>query len=146
MVLSFEEAAALLDEIADSFPKEFFKELNGAILLLEELKTDPEASDLSIMGLYCRDYTGRHIELYYGSFVRLARIERWSKSDWYDELRHTLAHEFTHHLESLAGERDLEIKDEEFMEEYWIRRAERDGQPMPDDRRPRKFRIKKKTD
>ena len=36
-------------------------------------------------------------------------------------VRETLAHEFTHHIESLAGERGLERKDEEFMEDFWER-------------------------
>jgi hypothetical protein len=30
----------------------------------------------------------------------------------------TLKHEFRHHLESLAGDRSLEIKDEAFIEDY----------------------------
>ena len=42
---------------------------------------------------------------------------------WEDELYTTLAHEFTHHIEGRAGERGLEIKDEQFMEEF---RAERE--------------------
>ena len=29
----------------------------------------------------------------------------------------TFSHEFTHHMEGLAGERGLEIKDEAFLEE-----------------------------
>jgi hypothetical protein len=35
-----------------------------------------------------------------------------------EELRETLLHEFTHHLEFLAGERGLEIKDAIAMEKY----------------------------
>ena len=38
--------------------------------------------------------------------------------DWEDELWETFAHEFTHHIEGLAGERGLELKDEAFLEEY----------------------------
>jgi hypothetical protein len=34
------------------------------------------------------------------------------------QLRKTLRHEFTHHIESLAGERGLEKKDAEFMARY----------------------------
>ena len=36
----------------------------------------------------------------------------------------TLAHEFTHHIEGRAGERGLEIKDEQFMEEFRAGREE----------------------
>jgi hypothetical protein len=35
-----------------------------------------------------------------------------------DELRRVVRHEFTHHIESLAGERGLEIKDAIAMERY----------------------------
>jgi hypothetical protein len=34
------------------------------------------------------------------------------------ELRRILRHEFTHHLESLAGEKGLEIKDRIEIEKY----------------------------
>ncbi len=35
-----------------------------------------------------------------------------------EKLRETLFHEFIHHLESLAGERDLEIEDAENLAKY----------------------------
>lgn len=126
MVLSFEQVGTLMDEIADSFPQEFYEELNGSVLLLPEEKRDPDASDLYIMGAYCRDQLGRHIEIYYGSFAQLAEAEDWSESEWQEELWETLSHEFTHHLESLAGEWSLEDKDEAFMEHYWSRRNRTD--------------------
>ena len=50
-------------------------------------------------------------------------FDSWTEEDWEDELYTTLAHEFTHHIEGRAGERGLEIKDEQFMEEF---RAERE--------------------
>ena len=40
------------------------------------------------------------------------------REDLKDKLRHVLFHEFTHHLEFLARNYDLEIEDEEFMEDY----------------------------
>ncbi len=42
MILSFDEAGALLDEMAEEFPPEFYDELNGGIALLPEAKEDPE--------------------------------------------------------------------------------------------------------
>lgn len=119
MILSFEQAGELMDEIADSFPQEFYKELNGAVLLLPEAKHHPGAPDLNIMGTYCRDHLGRYIEIYYGSFAQLAEEEDWSQEEWRERLWSTLSHEFTHHLESLAGERALEEKDADFMVDYW---------------------------
>lgn len=40
------------------------------------------------------------------------------------ELRHVILHEFRHHLESLAGERDLEMEDERSLEKYRQSRTE----------------------
>ena len=118
MLLSFDQAGDLLDEMAEEFPQEFYAELNGGISLLPEAREDPEGEDLYIMGEYCNDMMGRYIVLYYGSFAALARQEDWTQEDWEDELYTTLSHEFTHHIEGLAGERGLEIRDELEMEQY----------------------------
>ena len=120
MILSFDEAGALLDEMAEEFPPEFYDELNGGIALLPEAKEDSEGEpgELYIMGEYCNDMMGKYINLYYGSFAALAGQEDWTEEDWEDELYTTLAHEFTHHIEGRAGERGLERKDEQFMEEF----------------------------
>ena len=123
MILSFDQAGDLLDEMAEEFPEEFYAQLNGGISLLPEAKEDPEGEDLYIMGEYCNDMMGRYIVLYYGSFAALAQQEEWTEEDWEDELYTTLAHEFTHHIEGLAGERGLEVRDELEMEQY---RAERE--------------------
>ena len=47
MILSFDEAGALLDETAEEFPPEFYDELNGGIALLPEAKEDSEGSPAS---------------------------------------------------------------------------------------------------
>ena len=125
MILSFDEVGELLDEMAEEFPEEFYQELNGGISLLPEAVEDPQGEELYIMGEYCNDMMGKYINLYYGSFAALAQQENWSEEDWEDELYTTLAHEFTHHIEGLAGERGLEIKDELEMEQY---RRERENQ------------------
>lgn len=119
MVLTFDEAGRLLDDIADSFPQEFYEQLNGGVLLMPEANYHPDAPDLLTLGLYCHDMMGRYIKIFYGSMAELARDENWTQEDWEDELWDTLSHEFTHHLEALAGERGLEVKDEEQMEGYW---------------------------
>ena len=118
MILSFDQVGDLLDETAEEFPQEFYADLNGGISLLPEAREDPEGEDLYIMGEYCNDMMGRYIVLYYGSFAALAQQEDWTQEDWEDELYTTLSHEFTHHMEGLAGERGLEIRDELEMEQY----------------------------
>lgn len=124
MILSFDEAGDLLDQMAEEFPEEFYQDLNGGISLLPQAVEDLAGEDLYIMGEYCNDMMGRYINLYYGSFAALAEQEDWSEEDWEDELYTTLAHEFTHHIEGRAGERGLEIKDEQFMEEFRAGREE----------------------
>ena len=126
MTLSFDQVGDLLDEIAERFPQAFYQDLNGGIALLPEAKEDPvdETGELYIMGEYCNDMMGRYINLYYGSFAALARLEHWTQADWEEELYATLSHEFTHHMEGLAGERGLERKDEAFMEQFRGHRPE----------------------
>ena len=63
------------------------------------------------MGEYCHDLLGRYIVLYYGSFAALLAEE--DEETWKDELFATVAHEFTHHVESLANAHGLDDKDEE---------------------------------
>lgn len=118
-MLTFDKVGALLDDMAEEFPPVFFNELNGGVCLLPEAKPDPEfpPGEIYILGEYCNDMMGRYINLYYGSFAALAEREDWTQEDWEDELWETFSHEFTHHMEGLAGERGLEIKDEAFLEE-----------------------------
>ena len=125
-MLTFDQAGDLLDEMAEEFPEEFYRDLNGGISLLPDTKADPQfpPGEMYILGEYCNDQMGRYINLYYGSFEALARIEHWTDQDWEEELYDTLAHEFTHHIEGLAGERGLERRDEAFMEEYRAGRQE----------------------
>ena len=119
-MLSFDQAGDLLDEMAEEFPPEFYSDLNGGISLLPDALPDPDCppGEMYILGEYCNDMMGRYINLYYGSFAALAEQENWTDQDWEEELYTTLAHEFTHHIEGLAGERGLEIKDALELEEY----------------------------
>ncbi len=114
-----EEMHQMLDEIAEEIPQEFFEGLNEGIVLLPRYKLHPESrsSDrLYIMGEYRKSITGRNIAIYYGSFERVHY--GISKEKLRQILKDTLLHEFTHHLESLAGERGLEIKDAERLRRY----------------------------
>jgi hypothetical protein len=63
---------------------------------------------------------GRYISIYYGSFKRV--YGHLPKEELRKKLMKTLKHEFTHHLESMAGEKDLEIEDEKFIREYFEKR------------------------
>ncbi|MBQ3404813.1 MAG: hypothetical protein IJG63_05305 [Oscillospiraceae bacterium] len=113
-MLTFEQAAEILDEAADALPEELLEGLTGGISLLPDKIVDEEG--FYIMGRYFRDGLGRYIELYYGSFESLYRNrdDEWVK----ERLIHTLHHELTHHIEGRAGETALEREDEAFREDY----------------------------
>lgn len=117
-MLTQPEVLEILEELAEELPEEFFDELNGGVVLQEEAKPHPQGSgDLWIMGEYCKGgYLGRYINIYYGSFSIL--YGNLSREELKKELRHTLRHEFRHHLESRAGEKDLEVIDAIRLAEY----------------------------
>ena len=124
MVLSVEQAGDLLDTLAESFPEALFDGLNGGVNFQEEAVPDREfpKGQVYILGEYCDDLLGRYINLYYGSFAAMAENEEWTKEDWEEELRQTLSHELTHHMEGRSGLHALDDKDEAEMaawqEEY----------------------------
>ena len=108
----------MLDEIAAELPEGVFRDLNGGVSLLRETKlssADPDGG-LYTLGEYRRDQMGRYIILYYGS-IRAVHGNA-SREELYTQLKKILSHELTHHLESLAGERDLEIEDKKFINAY----------------------------
>ena len=117
-MFSINEINEILDEIAGELPDEVFTELNGGVSLLHETKlsaNDPDGG-LYTLGEYRRDQMGRYIVLYYGSIC--AVHGRDSREKMKKNLKNLLAHELTHHLESLAGARDLETEDEMDLDDY----------------------------
>lgn len=115
MLLTIDQVNDFLDETADSFPEALFDGLNGGVNLLEEALPDPEfpEGEMYTLGEYCDDLLGRYINLYYGSFAALAEQEDWDRQTWEDELRTTLSHELTHHMEARGGLHALDDRDAE---------------------------------
>ena len=115
MLMSFEQVGDLLDELAEAFPAALFEELNGGVNLLEDTVPDPEfpEGEMYVLGEYCTDCLGVYINLYYGSFAALAEQEDWDEATWREELRVTLAHELTHHMENRSGLHALDDRDAE---------------------------------
>lgn len=124
-MISIDEMQAMLDEIAETFPREFFAQLNGGIVLMPQAKPDrrPGAQGLYVLGeYYSGGSMGRYIAIYYGSFARVYGYI--SPSELKSKLTATLKHEFRHHLECLAGERSLIAEDEQFLADYIRRRRQ----------------------
>lgn len=113
-----EEVHDMLERIIEEIPKDFFKDLNEGVVLLPKIKFHPKSKneDLVVLGEYSKSLFGRNIKIYYGSFKRV--YSGLSDTQLYEQLKETLLHEFTHHLESLAGERGLEIKDQIELNNY----------------------------
>lgn len=113
MLLTFDQAGETLDALAEGFPEALFNGLNGGVNLLEEAVPDPgfPEGEMYILGEYCDDLLGRYINLYYGSFAALAEQEDWDRRTWEEELRTTLSHELTHHMEARGGLHALDDRD-----------------------------------
>jgi predicted Zn-dependent protease with MMP-like domain len=125
-MISIEEMEKILDEIALEFPKEFFVDLNGGIVLLPEAKLHEKSmeNDLYILAEYNRGGNmGRFIAIYYGSFERAC----WNltKEQLKEKLKKTLKHEFRHHFETMAGEKGLEKEDARQISEYISKKVRR---------------------
>jgi len=121
-LFSIDEINEMLDEIAAELPEEVFSELNGGVSLLPDTRrssADPNGG-LYTLGEYRRDQMGRYIVIYYGSIC--AVHGRATREQMQKHLRDLLTHELTHHIESLAGERDLEIEDQNNLEKYLRRK------------------------
>ena len=109
----------MLEEISESIPEEFFRKLNEGVVLLPQHKYHPKSRSnkpLYVLGEYRKSITGSHIRIYYGSFKRT--MESMDLQKIRERLEETLLHEFTHHLETLAGERGLILKDQESIKRY----------------------------
>ncbi len=117
-MITFEECAEMLDEIADSMPFELYRDLNGGISLLPQQKIHPKAlhNDLFILGEYIRNSLGNAIVFYYGSISRV--YGQLSKEELYKQLVRILHHEVRHHNEYLAGCDDLCVYDKEQIDRY----------------------------
>ena len=115
-MLTFEQSREALTQIADALPAAIFDQLNGGILLLPDTMTDQHG--LLILGQYHVDPLGfgRYVTVHYGSMQQA--YGHLSDEEFEKKLGDVLRHELTHHIESLAGDRSLEIKDAMQVERY----------------------------
>ena len=126
-MIDFEEYERIVSELMDELPEEFFRDLNGGVVVSKAMKIPDYArsGEICIMGQYQICSGIRQIVMYKGSFDRiypLADAEQARRL-----LRGILRHEFRHHLESLGGVHDassLEAADEMEKRAYLARRGQ----------------------
>ncbi|MGH7505187.1 MAG: metallopeptidase family protein [Longimicrobiales bacterium] len=93
----------------DRIPDRYREGIDG-LVVERDAKPHPDAPDVYTLGecvteAYPSDFGGPDtirsaVVLYYGSFLRLSRLDE--TFDWEEEVWETLTHELQHHLESLA--------------------------------------------
>ena len=120
-MISIEEYRSIVSDLMDELPPEFFRELNGGVIVSEAAAQPDYArgNDIYTLGLY-KTYSGiRQIIMYKGSFDRA--YPRAGADEAKTILRGILRHEFRHHMEFLSGIHDatsLEAEDEQEKRRY----------------------------
>ncbi|NLC32831.1 MAG: hypothetical protein GX781_05995 [Clostridiales bacterium] len=113
-MISIERFSIILDEQAALLPDEIFKNLNLGVIVSVKSKREHRVRPnlpVYILGEYrVHPVMGRGVVLYYGSFCE---VFSWmqSEEEFRIEIDKVLKHELTHHLESQAGNRELEMED-----------------------------------
>ena len=117
-MMSMDDVQCYIDESVNNLPAEIFDRLNGGVIILPDTVRSPHDDNLYITGTYRCEIPGmgRYITIYYGSLCKI--IAHASVTAQKEMLTRVLHHELTHHLESLAGVRDLEYEDAEFIRKY----------------------------
>ena len=106
---------------AEKLPEAIFRRLNLGIGVVEHAKQEQHSKSdrpLYILGEYRVHHAmGRGILLYFGSFAH-TYPNMQDEAALAELISQVLKHELTHHLESLAGAKDLEIADARFLMDY----------------------------
>ena len=121
--MTFAEFEDTVQQHLSLIPEQYLEGLQG-VHVFEHVKRDPEEQHLVRLGEYLdpgmdqfldsRVHIGRHVALYYGSFVQVAG----RGFDWPAQIWETLTHEIQHHVESKAGDRTLIEWDIEQMRRF----------------------------
>ena len=103
----------ILGDLTSRLPPKIFEGLNLGIGVVEQTRLHPASTPGNLqytLGEYRASHQmGRGIVLFYGSFM--AVFPHLNEEQMTVEIDRVLKHELTHHLESQAGARDLEIAD-----------------------------------
>ena len=128
-MISTEEYKAIISDLMDELPEEFFRELTGGVIMSEALVIPSYArgNDLYTLGQYQVYYGVRQIVMFKGSFDRL--YPQVNTAEARNILRGVLRHEFRHHIEFLGGihnSSSLEAEDERNKQDYLARHGAHD--------------------
>jgi hypothetical protein len=109
--MSFADFRTMVAEMVEEIPPAFLRDLQG-VHVIEEAMPEEGFVDVWRLGEYldpgpesflgAGEGLGRHVALYYGSFVEVSDGD--PGFDWEEEAWETLTHELRHHVESLAGD------------------------------------------
>ncbi len=121
--MTYLEFVNLVERLWQEIPEPFKRGVQG-VHVLPQAKPEPGLEGVWRLGEYLDpgppssfggfEGLGRHIALYYGSFLEVAG----PGFDWEGEVWETLLHELRHHLESLAGRDDLVREDLRRLAEF----------------------------
>lgn len=125
-MITTEEYRAIVSELMDELPAEFFRELTGGVIVSEKtlIPDYAQGNDLYTLGQYQVYHGVRQVVMYKGSFDRL--YPQADAAETRRRLRGILRHEFRHHLEFLGGihnSSSLEAEDERQKQAYLARHA-----------------------
>ena len=121
--MTFTEFENTVQQHLAIIPEQYLEGLQG-VHVFEHVKRDPTEHHLVRLGEYLdpgpdqfldsRIHIGRHVSLFYGSFLQIAG----HGFDWETQIWETLTHELQHHVESKAGDRTLIEWDMEQMRRF----------------------------
>ena len=123
--MTYEEFEAQAWQHWERVPEEYRAGVDG-LVIERDAKTHPDLDEVYTLGECVTeefpspyggpDTTRSAVVLYYGSFLRLSRVE--PEFEWEKEIWETLTHELRHHLETMATEDTLEDFDYAVDENY----------------------------
>ncbi|MCF0146414.1 MAG: metallopeptidase family protein [Eubacterium sp.] len=115
-MFTFEEVGNMLDDILETIPQKYLRDLNGGIALSRAVRHNKAipSNNYYTLGQYIVDpVLGRRIEIFYGSFSRV--YGHVNEACMRKELRRVLLHEIQHHVEYLAGDKTLVLEDADYV-------------------------------
>lgn len=117
--MDIEKFTKIADEESLKMPNEFYKGLNGGIIIEDRTYLSENAidNDLYVLGMYKSGPLGHQIILYYGSFIKM--FPYLTDEQMRKKINHTIKHEFRHHLENMAGIHGKNSLEEEDRQQYY---------------------------